>query len=149
MPTTVALIAAVAGILFGGESRLQGFAAVGAEGFDAIVLQHYTQLKAVEHLHTGGNSSGIVDGAWKVFHGKEKPLFHFGPQRFDIACARIEHYTGIPVDTVQRYILFTNYAMHTREFVAFGLRAMEILRDQPAERLHSRKLRSFAETAFQ
>ena len=59
------------------------------------------------------------------FHGAEKPLFHFGPQRFDIACARIEHYTGIPVDTVQRYILFTNYAMHTREFVAFGLRAME------------------------
>lgn len=30
-----------------------------------------------------------------------------------------------------------------------GLRAMEILRDQPPERLHSRKLRSFAETAFQ
>ena len=30
-----------------------------------------------------------------------------------------------------------------------GLRAMEILRGQPPERLHSRKLRSFAETAFQ
>ncbi|EEI16360.1 AMP nucleosidase [Corynebacterium lipophiloflavum] len=68
---------------------------------------------------------GIIDGEWDSFHGAEKPLFHFGPQRFDIACARIEHYTGIPVDTVQRYILFTNYAMHTREFVAFGLRAME------------------------
>jgi AMP nucleosidase len=26
---------------------------------------------------------------------------------------------------------------------------MEILRDQPPEKLHSRKLRSFAETAFQ
>lgn len=68
---------------------------------------------------------GIIDGEWDSFHGAEKPLFHFGPQRFDIACARIEHYTGISVDTVQRYILFTNYAMHTREFVAFGLRAME------------------------
>ncbi|AWB83128.1 AMP nucleosidase [Corynebacterium liangguodongii] len=68
---------------------------------------------------------GIIDGEWESFHGAEKPLFHFGPQRFDIACARIEHYTGIEVDTVQRYILFTNYAMHTREFVAFGLRAME------------------------
>ena len=67
---------------------------------------------------------GIVDGAWKAFHGKEKPLFHFGPQRFDIACARIEHYTGIEVDTVQKYILFTNYAMHTTEFVKFGLREL-------------------------
>jgi AMP nucleosidase len=36
----------------------------------------------------------------------------------------------------------------TRHF-QIGMRAMEILRDQPPERLHSRKLRSFAETAFQ
>mgnify|MGYP001757282066 FL=1 len=55
---------------------------------------------------------GIVDGAWKAFHGKEKPLFHFGPQRFDIACARIEHYTGIEVNSVQKYILFTLSLIH-------------------------------------
>ena len=64
---------------------------------------------------------GIVDGEWEAFHGVEKPLFHFGPQRFDIACARIEHYTGIEVETLQRFILFTNYDMHTTEFVDFGL----------------------------
>ena len=29
-----------------------------------------------------------------------------------------------------------------------GIRAMEKLREQPVERLHSRKLRSFHETAF-
>jgi len=29
-----------------------------------------------------------------------------------------------------------------------GIRAMEILRDMPLERIHSRKLRSFEETAF-
>lgn len=63
----------------------------------------------------------IVDGHWDAFHGAEKPLFQFGPQRFDIACARIEHYTGIPVDTLQKYILFTNYPMHTTEFVRFGV----------------------------
>ena len=63
----------------------------------------------------------IIDGDWETFHGEEKPLFHFGPQRFDIACARIEHYTGVEVDTVQKFILFTNYAMHTTEFVRFGL----------------------------
>lgn len=62
----------------------------------------------------------IIDTDWDAFHGAEKPLFHFGPQRFDIACARIEHYTGIEVDTLQRFILFTNYAMHTTEFVNFG-----------------------------
>ena len=67
---------------------------------------------------------GIIDGEWAAFHCAEKPLFHFGPQRFDIACARIEHYTGIEVDTVQKYILFTNYAMHTSEFVRFGLREL-------------------------
>jgi len=66
----------------------------------------------------------IVDGHWEAFHGAEKPLFHFGPQRFDLACARLEHYTGIEVDTLQKYILFTNYAMHVTEFVRFGLREL-------------------------
>lgn len=64
----------------------------------------------------------IVDGAWEAFHGSVRPLFHFGPQRFDIACARLEHYTGARVDTLQRYILFTNYAMHTSEFEALARR---------------------------
>ncbi len=64
---------------------------------------------------------GIIDGDWDAFHGVEKPLFHFTPQRFDIACARIEHYTGIPVEQVQKYILFTNYGMHTQEFLRYGL----------------------------
>ncbi|MCZ9310108.1 AMP nucleosidase [Corynebacterium uberis] len=63
----------------------------------------------------------IIDADWATFHAPVRPLFHFGPQRFDIACARIEHYTGIAPDSVQKYILFTNYAMHTREFVAFAL----------------------------
>lgn len=48
------------------------FAALGAEGFDAIVLQRYPQLKAIEHLHTGGNSSGIVDGACAVLLGNRE-----------------------------------------------------------------------------
>ncbi|MEO5805154.1 AMP nucleosidase [Devosia sp.] len=41
------------------------------------------------------------------------------------------------------------YRTQINRHLLIGLRAMEILRDQPAERLHSRKLRSFAETAFQ
>ncbi|AKK10087.1 AMP nucleosidase [Corynebacterium uterequi] len=63
----------------------------------------------------------IVDGDWDAFHGDEAPLLHFGPQRFDIACARVAHYTGIDMSSCQRYILFTNYAMHTTEFVKFAL----------------------------
>lgn len=66
----------------------------------------------------------IIDGEWEAFNGEELPLFHFEPQRFDIACARIEHYTGIRVDHVQKYILFTNYAMHTTEFVHFAMSAL-------------------------
>ena len=59
---------------------------------------------------------GIIDGRWDAFHGEVKPLFHFTPQRFDIACKRIEHYTGIGCEGVQKFILFTNYDMHTSEF---------------------------------
>lgn len=66
----------------------------------------------------------IIDGDWDAFHGPEFPLFQFGPQRFDIACQRIKHYTGIDADSVQKYILFTNYAMHTAEFVKFGLQQL-------------------------
>jgi AMP nucleosidase len=41
------------------------------------------------------------------------------------------------------------YRTQVSRHLLIGLRAMEILRSQPVERLHSRKLRSFAETAFQ
>ncbi len=41
------------------------------------------------------------------------------------------------------------YRTQVKQHLQIGLRAMEILREQPAERIHSRKLRSFVETAFQ
>ncbi|WP_029039863.1 AMP nucleosidase [Cucumibacter marinus] len=41
------------------------------------------------------------------------------------------------------------YRTQIGRHLQIGIRAMEILRDQPSDRLHSRKLRSFAETAFQ
>ncbi len=40
------------------------------------------------------------------------------------------------------------YNTQVRRHLAIGIRAMEALRDMPLERLHSRKLRSFDETAF-
>lgn len=40
------------------------------------------------------------------------------------------------------------YNTQVRSHLQIGIRAMEILRDMPLERIHSRKLRSFNETAF-
>jgi acetyl-CoA C-acetyltransferase len=39
------------------------FAHVGETGFDEIALQKYPMLEMINHFHTAGNSSGIVDGA--------------------------------------------------------------------------------------
>ncbi len=39
------------------------FEAAGKMGFDALALRKYPQLERVAHIHTAGNSSGIVDGA--------------------------------------------------------------------------------------
>ncbi len=39
------------------------FEAPGKMGFDDLALRKYPQLGAVAHVHTAGNSSGIVDGA--------------------------------------------------------------------------------------
>ena len=41
-------------------------------GFDAVALQKYHQVEKIDHVHTGGNSSGIVDGAALVVVGSEK-----------------------------------------------------------------------------
>ena len=40
-------------------------------GFDAVALQKYPQVEAIDHVHTGGNSSGIVDGAAAVLVGNK------------------------------------------------------------------------------
>ncbi|HXF45230.1 MAG TPA: acetyl-CoA C-acetyltransferase [Burkholderiaceae bacterium] len=48
------------------------FAELGALGFDAVALRKYPQLERIEHVHTAGNSSGIVDGAAAVLIGTEE-----------------------------------------------------------------------------
>ncbi|MBF6136123.1 acetyl-CoA C-acetyltransferase [Nocardia otitidiscaviarum] len=48
------------------------FAGIGdMGGFDAVAMQRYTYVEKIEHVHTGGNSSGIVDGAALVLVGNE------------------------------------------------------------------------------
>jgi acetyl-CoA C-acetyltransferase len=49
------------------------FAAIGdVGGFDAVALQKYHWVEKIDHVHTPGNSSGIVDGASLVAIGNEK-----------------------------------------------------------------------------
>jgi acetyl-CoA C-acetyltransferase len=49
------------------------FAAIGdMGGFDAVALQKYHWVEKIDHVHTPGNSSGIVDGASLVAIGNEK-----------------------------------------------------------------------------
>jgi acetyl-CoA C-acetyltransferase len=40
-------------------------------GFDAVAIQRYPELEAINHVHTPGNSSGIVDGAAAVLIGNK------------------------------------------------------------------------------
>ncbi len=49
------------------------FAAAGEQaGFDAVALQRYPEVEQIEHVHTPGNSSGIVDGAAAVLVGNRE-----------------------------------------------------------------------------
>jgi acetyl-CoA C-acetyltransferase len=41
-------------------------------GFDAVALQRYAEVESISHVHTGGNSSGIVDGAAAVLLGSRE-----------------------------------------------------------------------------
>ena len=41
-------------------------------GFDAVALQKYPEVESINHVHTGGNSSGIVDGAAAVLLGNKE-----------------------------------------------------------------------------
>jgi acetyl-CoA C-acetyltransferase len=41
-------------------------------GFDAVAIQAHPEIEAVEHVHTAGNSSGIVDGAAAVLVGSKR-----------------------------------------------------------------------------
>ena len=40
-------------------------------GFDAVAIQRYPEIESINHVHTPGNSSGIVDGAAAVLIGSK------------------------------------------------------------------------------
>jgi acetyl-CoA C-acetyltransferase len=55
------------------------FATIGdLGGFDAVALQKYHWVEKINHVHTAGNSSGIVDGAALIAIGNEKTAAELG-----------------------------------------------------------------------
>jgi acetyl-CoA C-acetyltransferase len=67
------------------------FVGLGQMGFDAVAMQKYPQVEAVQHVHHGGNSSGIVDGAGVVLVGNAG----FGERTGLKPRARIKAFTSI------------------------------------------------------
>ena len=47
------------------------FEQMGAMGYDSVAIARYPQVERITHVHTAGNSSGIVDGAAAVLIGSE------------------------------------------------------------------------------
>jgi acetyl-CoA C-acetyltransferase len=48
------------------------FSDLAASGYGAVALARYPQIEALQHVHTGGNSSGIVDGSGAVLIGSKE-----------------------------------------------------------------------------
>lgn len=63
-------------------------------GFDAVALQKYPEIEFINHVHTGGNSSGIVDGAAAVLLGSRE----MGESMGLTPRARIKGFSSIGTD---------------------------------------------------
>ena len=48
------------------------FEKMGAMGYDQVALVKYAEVERINHVHTPGNSSGIVDGASLIMLGNEQ-----------------------------------------------------------------------------
>jgi acetyl-CoA C-acetyltransferase len=68
------------------DSTVEGIGKLGASfegigemgGFDAVALQKYHWVEKINHVHSAGNSSGIVDGAALVLVGNGKAADELG-----------------------------------------------------------------------
>lgn len=54
------------------------FQMMGEMGFNGVAKERYPQVETINHVHTPGNSSGIVDGAAAVLIGSEAAGKKFG-----------------------------------------------------------------------
>jgi acetyl-CoA C-acetyltransferase len=109
------------------ESTMEGlgklkpsFEMIGQMGFDATALRVYSQVERINHVHTPGNSSGIVDGAALMLIGSEAKGRALGLQ----PRARI---VAAAVTSTDPTIMLTGPAPATRKALAkAGLRIEDI-----------------------
>ena len=109
------------------ESTLEGlgklkpsFEMIGQMGFDATALRVYSHVERINHVHTPGNSSGIVDGAALMLIGSEAKGRTLGLQ----PRARI---VATAVTSTDPTIMLTGPAPATRKALAkVGLRVEDI-----------------------
>lgn len=110
-----------------GDSTLEGlgklkpsFEMMGQMGFDATALRVYSHVERIQHVHTPGNSSGIVDGAALMLIGSETKGRELGLQ----PRARI---VATAVTSTDPTIMLTGPAPATRKALAkAGLRVEDI-----------------------
>ncbi|AZF33412.1 Acetyl-CoA acetyltransferase [Pseudomonas sp. R4-35-07] len=110
-----------------GDSTLEGlgklkpsFEMIGQMGFDATALRVYSQVERIQHVHTPGNSSGIVDGAALMLIGSEAKGRELGLQ----PRARV---VATAVTSTDPTIMLTGPAPATRKALAkAGLRVEDI-----------------------
>jgi AMP nucleosidase len=76
----------------------------------------------------------VADGLWAAEGYDARPLTLFDGPRTDFSLARLAHYTGGPAETVQSYVLFTNYHRYVDEFVRWGAAQLRE-KDSPFESL--------------
>lgn len=109
------------------ESTMEGlgklkpsFEMIGQMGFDATALRVYSHVERINHVHTPGNSSGIVDGAALMLIGSEAKGRALGLQ----PRARI---VATAVTSTDPTIMLTGPAPATRKALAkAGLRVEDI-----------------------
>jgi len=109
------------------DSTLEGlgklkpsFEMMGQMGFDATALRVYSHVERISHVHTPGNSSGIVDGAALMLIGSEAKGRALGLQ----PRARI---VATAVTSTDPTIMLTGPAPATRKALAkAGLRVEDI-----------------------
>ena len=77
-------------------------------GFDAVAQLRYPHVETIRHVHTAGNSSGIVDGAAAVLIGNARIGKKLGLQ----PRARIRAFTSIGSEPT---IMLTGPALATRK----------------------------------
>ena len=55
---------------------------------------------------------GFMDACEEETNHYKKKLFLFSPERIELSCDRLSHYTNSDISDFQEYVLVTNYQMH-------------------------------------